>query len=360
MGTRERFDNLDGLRAISCLCIIAMHIRANTEYDISGWMYDTFISSWTLLVFLFLMISGFGMFCGYYERFKDGSIGLNSFYAKRYKKLLPFFGLLILIDIVLERSPDHLIEGITEATLVFGLLPNNELSVIGVGWTLGVIFLFYMLFPFFVFLCWNRKRAWLALVVSVVLNAFCDAYFFTDKFVLPSFAPRHNFLYCAPFFIAGAVIYLYREEIKKIVGRFQWAFLLTAIAVTALYYIALNSKTAQGNAGVWMLLLFSPWLIYAGGAKSRLLNNKVMHYLGGISMELYLAQMVIFRGIEKLKCLYLFGDGWISFLSVWVAVVAGLIVFTEIYKYIRGLILSRFQKAKPDSGHPQIENKAKR
>ena len=30
---RERYDNLDGLRAISCLAIIAMHIKANTSYQ---------------------------------------------------------------------------------------------------------------------------------------------------------------------------------------------------------------------------------------------------------------------------------------------------------------------------------------
>ncbi len=99
------------------------------------------------------MISGFGIFCGYYEKFKNGSIDLNSFYTKRYKKILPFFITLILIDVIMERSLDHVIQGLTEATLVFGLLPNNQPDVIGVCWTLGVIFLFYMLFPFVVYLC---------------------------------------------------------------------------------------------------------------------------------------------------------------------------------------------------------------
>lgn len=87
----ERYDNLDGLRTLSCLGIIAMHIKANTDYQITGWVYETFISSWTLFVYLFLLISGFGMFCGYYEKFKTGTIDLNGFYIKRYKKILPFF-----------------------------------------------------------------------------------------------------------------------------------------------------------------------------------------------------------------------------------------------------------------------------
>lgn len=82
------------------------------------------------------------------------------------------------------------------------------------------------------------------------------------------------------------------------------------------------------------LILFLPWLFYAISVDSKILNNKVMKYLSGISLELYLAQMVIFRVIEKVKCLYLFGHGWISFVAVWVAVVVGLIVFIEVWKRV--------------------------
>lgn len=198
----ERYDNLDGLRVISCLCIIAMHVRVNGGYEL-GSLATEFIGSWTHFVPLFLMISGFGMFCGYYERFKSGNIDLNSFFTKRYKKILPFFITLILIDVIMDRSLAHVVEGFTEATLVFGLLPNNQPDVIGVSWTLGVIFLFYMLFPFVVYLCWNKRRAWMTFGISIVLSLICTFYYFTDKFVIDGFSVRHNFLYCAPFFVGG-------------------------------------------------------------------------------------------------------------------------------------------------------------
>lgn len=55
---------------------------------------------------------------------------------------------MLLLDILAERSFSYLIEGLTEATFVFGLLSNNQPDVIGVSWTIGVIFLFYMLFLF--------------------------------------------------------------------------------------------------------------------------------------------------------------------------------------------------------------------
>lgn len=329
--SRERFENLDGLRAFACLGIIAMHIKANTDYNITGWFYQTFISSWTLFVYLFLLISGFGMFCGYYERFLLGEINLNDFYSKRYKKIFPFFTFLIILDNVVERSAAHIIEGLTEMTLVFGLLPNNELSTIGVGWTLGVIFLFYMLFPFFVWLCWTKKRAWISFFVSILLNVFCEIYFFSERFVIASYTSRHSFLYCAPFFFCGGVIYLYRNEIKKIVLRYRWVSLSCCLAIS-LGYFFMRERISEKLTDLLMLVVFIPWLCYAIGAESRILNNPITRYISGISMECYLAHMVIFRVIEKTSCLYLMGDSWCGYLWACILVLVGVLVFVEVWK----------------------------
>lgn len=341
----EKYDNLDGLRTVSCIGIVAMHIRANAAYQIAGWSWNSLIPSLTLLVYLFLMISGFGMFCGYYEQVKSGKIDWNQFYMKRYKKILPFFAFLIVIDLAVERSADHLIEGITEATLVFGLLPNNNPSVIGVGWTLGVIFLFYMLFPFFVWLCWTKKRAWISLAISCALTIFCSIYFFTESFVISSFSARHNFLYCAPYFVMGGALYLNRLRVKEFVARHRWACLAGCAAVTGIYYMLIDPRIDNSDPGIWLLLLYLPWLCYAIGVNSKILSNKVMKYLSGISLELYLAQMLLFRVVEKANCLYLFGTGWVSFIAVWIAVTIGLIIFIEGYKLAVRLLTKRLKKS---------------
>ncbi len=334
---KEWYDNLDGLRAISCLSIIAMHIKANADYNF-GIIDGQIVDSWTQFVPLFLIITGFGMFCGYYDKFQNGSIDLNTFYSKRYGKLLPFFITLILLDIVMDRSSAHVIEGITEATLVFGLLPNNQPEVIGVCWTLGVIFLFYMLFPFVVYLCWNKKRAWCTFAVSIVMSLFCSLYFFTDKFVVEDFAARHNFLYCAPFFMGGGIMYLNRGEIKNFVQKFRWLWLVVCICLTALWYWISGEIVGIDVTMLKNLVLFMAWLMYAISVKSRVLNNKKVKYLSGISLELYLAQMVIFRVIEKVHGLYLFGHGRISFIATVLMVIAGLIIYIKIWKTIWNLI----------------------
>lgn len=336
---KERYDNLDGLRTISCLCLIAMHIKANSDYSLHP-ILQTLLPAFTHFVLLFLMISGFGMFCGYYNSFKSGDASLNDFYLKRYKKLLPFFGTLILIDIVLTRGITHVIEGITEATLVFGLLPNNQLEVIGVSWTLGVIFVFYMLFPFFVFLFWTKRRAWLSFFVSIIISVFCCVYFFSDRFVTEGFTARHNFLYCAPFFAGGALVYLFRDTVARFVSRIRWIYLVACIcASAACFLIPIEGEYTDLLILIRYLLLFLMWIMYAISVDSKILSNKFTKYISAISMEMYLAHMVIFRVVEKMKGLYLFGHNWKSLVLTWLLVIAGLLVFIRVWAFCKDKVI---------------------
>lgn len=155
----RHYNSIDGLRALSCLGIIVMHIEANTKYQLGGSaVFDQFIPSFTWLVYLFLMISGFGMCAGYLDKFHNNVIDMEAFYKKRYMKILPFFGLLLVVAFVMEHSVSSVYEISIEILLLHGLLPNNAVSVIGVCWTLGVIFLFYLLFPAFSVLMKSKKE----------------------------------------------------------------------------------------------------------------------------------------------------------------------------------------------------------
>ena len=326
---KRHYKNIDGLRAICCFGIIAMHIQANTSYEVDGFFYNNIIPSWTLFVYLFLIISGFAMSCGYFEAFKEGKIDLEKFYIKRYAKILPFFALLVGLDVILERSKESLFEGIVELTMVYGLLPNNSLNVIGVSWTLGVIFLFYMLFPFFVFLLKNKRRAWFSFAISIAISYMCEAYFFTDKFVVADFTARHSFLYCVPYFICGGIVYLYREKLYNWINKFAIVQLVISIVITILFY---TTNLISGTIG--MLLLFASWLILCIGKDNIILSNKVAKFLGGISMEMYLAHMVIFRLLEKTGVVSLFGSKWYGYCLVFILTVIILISFIYCYKFV--------------------------
>ena len=87
----SKFYSLNGLRSLACIGIILMHIKANIDYSLTGEIANLIISEFTNFVFLFMIISSFGMCCGYFDKIKNNEISPEKFYSKRIKKLLPFF-----------------------------------------------------------------------------------------------------------------------------------------------------------------------------------------------------------------------------------------------------------------------------
>lgn len=329
---KEHYGAIDGLRTIACIGIVLMHMAANNSYSISGFIYDSMIPSFTNFVFLFMTVSAFGMCCGYYERIINNKISFNDFYGKRFKKILPFFGLLVLLDIVMSPSIDALYEAFADLTLLFGFLPGaGNITVIGVGWFLGLIFVFYICFPFFCVLLQSKRRAWMAFAISLIYNIVCTVYFDVG---------RNNILYSGCYFLAGGLIYLYRHELMNLN---RWIGLGAAAISVVLYYI-LDGNTAG------CLLISVCWLsfaiICAGGTarKSYLLENRFTNFISGISMEIYLSHMVIFRVVEKLSLNRIIGNGWIQYIFTVVIVLLGTVLFAAVMQKLIELAEKKFDE----------------
>lgn len=337
---KKHYGSIDGLRVIACIGIVMMHIRANCNYNIESIIYNRVIPSFTNFVFLFMTISAFGMFCGYHDEIMSGKISLTRFYGKRFKRILPFFSILVLLDLFIEPSINALYEAFADLTLLFGFLPAaGNISVIGVGWFLGLIFVFYICFPFFCVLIENKRRAWLAFTVSLAYNYVGSIYFNIE---------RNNILYSSCYFLAGGLIYLYCDELEKIDRRI--GFGLVVISVFCYFLIGENSVT--------MLLASSALLIYAiicgtmsqnGPVKenrSYILENKFTRFISSISMEIYLSHMLIFRILQKLGLEKLFGESWFQYMAMVLVVLLGAILLAIATNKIESKIFSCINRMK--------------
>lgn len=258
----DRYEGIDGLKAYAVIGIALMHVLVNGEYRMGGFVFERLIPSFTNLVFLFMIVSGFGMCCGYYQKFKDQKISVVDFYKKRYNKIWPYFALLCVLDFVMSPSKSALYEVFANLTLCQGLLPNMNISVIGVSWTLAVIFVFYLLFPFFCFLLESKKRAWLAFICAVIYNFVCGTYFFDESHIADrvavNFSARTNILYCAIYFIAGGLIFLYRKELAEFASKHK-------VIAGAILLIAAVAYFALGGNTLTMLFFCVAALVYALG-----------------------------------------------------------------------------------------------
>lgn len=72
ISSNNRYENLDGLKVIAAFGIVAMHVSSNMGHPLTSDIATSIIASMTHFVKLFLILSGFGMCCGYYEKFKRG------------------------------------------------------------------------------------------------------------------------------------------------------------------------------------------------------------------------------------------------------------------------------------------------
>lgn len=301
-------------------------------------MYDVIIPSFSKLIFVFFMVSAFAMCCGYYEKFKNGEITPNKFYSRRFDRILPFFSIVVVLDIIISTVMtthlfsdwsrkneilESLMEGFTDLTLSYGLLPNPRISVVGVGWFLGVIFLFYYMFPFFVFMIDNKKRAWLSLAICSILTIICLGYFFTDKFI--GFPTTHqSIIYDSTFFLVGGLIYLYRHQLE-ILGKSRFLVLVLGIFATYLFW----TLPANKYSTVFLLnLICASFIIYAISGNHPVLDNKVMHFLSNIGLEIYLTHMMCFRFVELLSLQNLFQNPEIYYWAVAVLTVLSSIVLS--------------------------------
>ena len=321
----ERFHAIDGLRTMACIGIVMMHMKSNNSYKIDGFFYNLIIPSFTDFVFLFMVISAFGLCCGYYDKMLKET-DLIEFYKKRYSKVFPFFAILVFISVGLEHDLTAVYEGLADLTLVFGLFPNN-IEVIGVGWFIGVVFAFYFMFPFFCTLISTKKKAWWTFAIALLLNFLCVEYFKIG---------RSNIVYCACYFFAGGIIYLYREKLR-VLKSFR---ILSLVILTVAFYYWFGANTFT------CLMVSSTLLIFALTKGGKILQNRLTKFISCISMEIYLSHMVIFRLLEKLHLNYIAGNAVFQYVVTVILTLIGSIVFSmvviRVIKIIKNKIITGY------------------
>ena len=318
--SKNHYSGLDVIRVVAIMGIVLMHILSNGNFNLNGFLFEKVIGTAGNLTILFMMVSAFGMCCGYYQKFEDGTISVESFYKRRYEKLWPFFALLCILDVVISPSANSVYEIFANLTMLQGLLPNPQISVVGVSWTLAVIFVFYLLFPFFCFLLFSKKRAWFSFIIAGIYNILCQLYFFDGQHVLGGFMERENILYSAIFFMAGGLIYLYRDELKRLKNNRIVAVIILAITASAYYFLSQNDLV--------MAVFSVAIIIFAITTDGKLGENKLIKKLSSISFEIYLCHMVIYRVFEKLHLIHIFENDLLSYIFTSIGVICGSVIFS--------------------------------
>lgn len=341
----NRYQGLDLIRAVASVLILLMHVYANGEFMFKTGITENARHFCADLVFLFMMLSAISICCGYYEKIKTSKISLNEFYIRRFKRIWPFFFVLIILEIIVSHSARSLVEGYYNSTLLFGFLPNPKMDVVGVGWFIGVVFAFYLLFPFFVFSIWNKKRAIIVFILSFTATILFEYYSSKDGSIPIGFDPRTNILYCLVYFYCGGLIYLYREKMEMKSWKMK---IISSILILLLLFAYIMRPEWIFGSGILVeilrICLFGLIVVLCMNGRSRVFNNRTVKYLSGISLYIYLSHMVVFRVLEKCGCLYTLGRGVVSFCVDAIVILFGTIIFQLVINRLIGFCENTISK----------------
>lgn len=280
----DRVAGFDLLRGVCALAVVAYHALS--------WQDAAHLYTWgTYAVYIFFALSGASMYVAYAQRFERG-YSVGRFLALRFIRLAPlyFLGLLLAAGYAIYKggySWKTAAESLLNLAFVFGLgNPGATAHVVG-GWSIGVEFVFYLLFPVMLALTASRRWLWFVAGAFVVQHVFINTVL-AGRTLEAAWPAYTQFLAFVFYFAAGcAVGRALREK------RLRWTWWLAPLFVLCLAAIALSSRSASelslvGPLG--MLLSLAAALAVAASAALQFngLGHRITDVLGKASYGVYI------------------------------------------------------------------------
>lgn len=138
----EQKSPIYGLELLRGACALGVAV-----YHCAGWAGLVHLYSWGLYgVYIFFVISGAVMFHNYHGMGGPGAISVPRFLYKRFVRLAPLFAVcVVLTAILMHQWPAA--KQVLNASLLFGFVDPGGTSLVTGGWSLGIEFVLYALFP---------------------------------------------------------------------------------------------------------------------------------------------------------------------------------------------------------------------
>lgn len=286
--TNYRTD-IDGLRAIAVLAVIAFHF---------GYLPNGYLG-----VDVFFVISGYLITNIIYSQSRENRFSLKQFYIRRVRRIIPlilFINIIALIIGLLVMLPDDL-ENLAQSVIATNFFSNNILQAVTTKnywdtanefkplmhtWSLGIEEQFYLLYPL-IFILMRASKPSLLIAALLAL---------TIASLVLLFAPygAHQKFYLLPFRLfelsAGGLLALYAR------GR-ALPQTLPTVGILLLAGILFLAPATHGPIKICLtvlatLLILTPTNSY-NGWHSIILQNKLAITIGKISFSLYMWHQVV-------------------------------------------------------------------
>ncbi len=187
MSARRRVGNVDVLRAVAALCVLAVHAYAlggrGAPIKAQHW-YDVPLVNLSTGVWLFFAISGYVISKPFVDRLLAGTAppATRAYALRRALRIFPLYWLVLTVLIAIEGTagtrPWQLV---VHYLLLNNLVPGRQEALFPAAWTLSLEVLFYIAVPVVAWLLSRRaRRPWSAeRLSSLVILSFLASALFT-------------------------------------------------------------------------------------------------------------------------------------------------------------------------------------
>jgi peptidoglycan/LPS O-acetylase OafA/YrhL len=297
----ERIPSLDGIRAISILAVILGHLAGTEGFPqfATRIIRNPYVDLAALGVRVFFVISGFlitGLLRREHER--EGKIRLGRFYMRRTLRIFPaYFAFLFVVLALawLDRVSITRSDMLHAFTYTVNYKPDRSWEI-GHLWSLSVEEQFYLLWPALILLAGLARSANAAIVavVAVPLVRVGVWYLAPDRIdtVGVTFETAADALAVGCLLALCADVLWRSPRYRSLVLQVwpAWLLLLAGLALTTRVRPGFALGMTLTNVAVALLIdgaVRSP-----GSRQGRLLNSRVLAFIGTMSYSLYLWQQL--------------------------------------------------------------------
>lgn len=270
-----------------------------------------FLGAGASVVSMFFFISGYGLVISFK---KKGDLYLKNFLPKRFIKVLPSFLILtILMCLYKFISENKNIKEIVHDLIFKGNtpLPNS--------WYIYVIIYQYIAFYYSCKVGRTLKR-------SVIIASILTILAMVIMYVIGYGA---CWWISMPSFISGMILGLEEFKLKSLLIKYKVIIISIIISIIIIL-------TFISNLCVWSLFIFAnlfPIVIMCFIYSYGFINNKVLRYLGKISLEIYLVHGIVLLYKPPINLHWITILGFVIIVTVIIAT-----IFNKINGYIKRII----------------------
>jgi peptidoglycan/LPS O-acetylase OafA/YrhL len=294
--TRVIANRIEGFDLLRGLCAIAVAF-----YHILAWRENVLLNGIGRYgVYVFFVLSGASMYVAYNRKFAQG-YDAGKFIMLRVLRLAPLLALIIgltLANAIVKKQPvgQLFTDALLNLSFTFGLGNPGSTSVVTGGWSLGIEFVFYLMFP--IMLAATRSRAWLLLLAMtfVVQHVFVDRTLAGTSLV-PAWASYTQPLSFIFYFMAGCCIGRLIES-----GALRYSPLwIAGFLVAALPLVSIHADSnLEGLYGMLLSLAAAALVLCSTGLPISGFASTAADALGKLSYGVYLIHPLVFNTVNKL------------------------------------------------------------